>query len=325
MLLAELRRRDVRVWIDGTSLRCDAPAGVLTADLREQLRTYKEDVLEFLRATQRLAVQERAIVPLQRSGGRPPIFAVPGHNGDVFCFRALAKHFGNEQPFFGLEPPGLDGQSEPLLRVEDLAAYFAAQVRAFRPEGPCIIAGYCAGGTVAFELARQLQRQGADIPYLALFGSPHPSWYRFFAQLRWRAALQLQRMGKHFGELASRPSTERCAYLREKINSRKSRRDDERMRSLNPVLFRRVRLEQATLRAVRRYTPESLVGRVGLFLPSSDAALGRAVRRWRTAAPHAEQYLGPHDCDAFNMLREPHAAAFAELFRRSLAGQEQQN
>src|SRR2546427_7475953 len=35
----------------------------------------------------------------------------------------------------GLQPPGLDGRSEPLTRVEDLAAYFAAQIRTFHPNG----------------------------------------------------------------------------------------------------------------------------------------------------------------------------------------------
>ena len=111
---------------------------------------------------QAVAHQQRAIVPLQpmirTEGTRTPIFAVPGHNGDVFCYRALARALGEDQPFYGLQPPGLDGESEPLTRIEDLAAYFAAQIRAFLPQGRCVvIAGFCAGGTVAFELAMPLR------------------------------------------------------------------------------------------------------------------------------------------------------------------------
>ena len=120
--LAELRSRDVEVWADGDHLRCAAPAGVLTLDLRNQLQQRKSEILEFLRSATALAQQQRAIVPLQPRGTRPPVFGVAGHNGDVFCYRALAAHLGDEQPFFGLQPPGLDGLTEPLASVADLAA-----------------------------------------------------------------------------------------------------------------------------------------------------------------------------------------------------------
>ena len=176
-LLADLRRRDIRVWADGSDLHVSAPPGTLTPELRVRLRQHKREILQLLASGQTLAAQQRAIVPLQRAGTRTPIFGVPGHNGDVFCYRALAQALGEEQPFFGLQSPGLDGVGKPLRRVEDLAAYFAAQIRAFQPQGPYVIAGFCAGGTVAFELAQQLQRSGAQVSFVALFGSPFPSYF----------------------------------------------------------------------------------------------------------------------------------------------------
>ena len=189
--LSELRSRDIRVWSLGGELRCNARAGALTPELRDQLRERKSEILEFLASAQALAGQQRAIVPLQRHGERTAIFGVPGHNGDVFCYRALAQALGDDQPFFGLQPPGLDREAEPLTRVEDIAAYFAAQIRAFQPQGPYIIAGFCAGGTVAFELAQQLQRV-ATVRFIALFGTPYPAYsggrrnYRSASRAGWR-------------------------------------------------------------------------------------------------------------------------------------------
>src|SRR5438045_737821 len=89
-LLEELRSRDIRVWADGDQLRCSAPTGVLTPDLRNQLRERKADNVEFLHSAEALALRGRAIVPLQSRGTRAPIFGVPGHHGDVFCYPLLA-------------------------------------------------------------------------------------------------------------------------------------------------------------------------------------------------------------------------------------------
>ena len=47
-LLADLRRRDIRVWADGADLRVSAPPGTLTPELRVQLRQHKQEILQFL-------------------------------------------------------------------------------------------------------------------------------------------------------------------------------------------------------------------------------------------------------------------------------------
>jgi len=156
--LATLRGRDIQVWAEGGQLRCSAPPGALSTEFRDELRQRKADILKFLDTAQSLSRQQRAIIPLQARGSRTPVFAVAGHNGDVFCYRTLVKYLGENQAFFGLQPPGLDGQSQPLRRIEDLAAYFAAQIKAFQPEGPYIIAGYCGGDSVRIGAATPARR-----------------------------------------------------------------------------------------------------------------------------------------------------------------------
>ncbi len=315
--LAELRSRDIQVWADGDRLRCNAPAGVLTPELRDRLQQRKNDILEFLRSAGALAQQPRAIVPLQTRGKRTPVFAVPGHNGDVFCYRALAHHLGDDQPFYGLQPPGIDGDSEPLARVEELAAYFAAQIRAFRPAGPCIIAGFCTGGTIAFELGRHLLQERAAISFLALFGSPYPTAYRVLPQLRQRLVHEVERVIKHTRALASASFGERRLYIAEELRQRKARLSAERSAALDPVLVLRARLEDITVTAVRRYTPGHFAGRVSLFVPSREwLRSGDEPLRWRSVARDTEEYFGPDGCNSDIMLREPHAPAFAELFRQ---------
>lgn len=318
VLLEELRRRDIELRVDGGQLRCSAPLGALGPDLREQLQKSKNDIIEFLTMAQAAATQQAAIVPLQPLGSLPPLFGIAGHNGDVFCYRALARQLGVSQPFFGLQPPGLDGRSEPLTTVEALAAYFAAQIRAFQPAGPCAIAGYCAGGTVAFELARQLQEQGTRIRLVALFGSHYPLWYRPLPQLRYKLALQAARIDKHWRVLLASSCQEMYRYVADKLQQRKRQREAEEEAAANPLRRRRAGVEVATMAAVARYTPGYFSGRVCLLLPNArwQYANDRQLGWPAGAAAAVEEYCGPDDCDGYGMLQPPYVATFAELFRQ---------
>ncbi|AOX02913.1 hypothetical protein BJP34_28835 [Moorena producens PAL-8-15-08-1] len=54
------------------------------------------------------------LVAIQPQGSQPPFFCMPGSGGNVVYFHQLARHLGNEQPFYALQPPSLDGVSEPF-------------------------------------------------------------------------------------------------------------------------------------------------------------------------------------------------------------------
>ena len=317
--LAKLRERDIHISADGPQLRCSAPPGALTPELRDELHQRKNEILRFLDSAGALARQQRAIVPLQVRGTCPPIFAVAGHNGDVFCYRALARHLGNAQPFFGLQPPGLDGQSRPLACVEELAAYFAGQIREFRPDGPCVIAGYCAGGGIALELARQLQRSGAEISFLALFGCPFPTHYRHGALWRYHLVNQLQRIARHTSALASLSFAQQRAYVVERLRNLLKLRAAAHAAPPDPVIEQRERVGRTTIAALRRYAPGRFDGRACLFWPRKGwLHQERVLSAWQAVALHTEEFFGPEDCTGDTMLREPFAAAIAELFSHVL-------
>jgi thioesterase domain-containing protein len=318
--LAELRNRDMEVWADGDQLRLNAPAGALTPELRDHLQRRKSDILAFLRTAGDLAGQQRAIVPLQPHGTRDPVFATAGHNGDVFTYRALAQRLGDAQPFFGLEPPGLDGRSEPLTSVEALAGYFADQITAFRPSGPSVIAGYCAGSTIAFELARQLVARGAAVKFVALFAGPWPLWYRPLPQLGERARNLVTRVRHHGRALASLSVTAGHRYLRDHLSHRAAQRDARLRSAADPALIPQGKLTKVTLAAVRRYIPRDFAGRLSLFVPNRNWLHSRYLsERWRSVARDFEVWSGPDNCDGDDMLLEPHAAVIADLFTSRLA------
>lgn len=306
--LSELRRLDIRLWVDGDNLRCNAPAGALTDELREQLRRCKDDILRFLHMADAVTAQPSAIVPLQPNGARPPVFGVGGHTGDVFCYRPLVQALGDEQPFFGLQPPGLDGRSEPLDRMEDLAAYFAQHIRAFRPQGPWIIAGFCSGGTLAFELAQQLLAAGRPAGFLALFGAPYPTFFRPLTLFRHRLEYRAREWRCRARLLAAQSNRERLEYAIWRLRRRRQ------SAVADPAMLMRARVEQATLVALRAYEPRPFAGRVHHFLPCEAWARHVRTRRWRAVAALSETF-GPDGCTGDDMLQTQFAPIFAGQFR----------
>jgi pimeloyl-ACP methyl ester carboxylesterase len=110
----------------------------------------------------------RSLVTIQPGGVRPPLFCVHGESGNLLIYRSLAQYVGPDQPVYGLQPQGLDGKQAPLTRIEDMAARYIKEIQVIQPEGPYFLAGYCMGGTIAFEMAQQLSQRGQRVDLLAL-------------------------------------------------------------------------------------------------------------------------------------------------------------
>ena len=108
------------------------------------------------------------LVAIQSAGLKPPFFCVSPVFGTVFIYHDLAYHLGKDQPFYGLQPFGVDRAHLPDSRIEDMAARYVDALRSLQPEGPYFLGGYSFGGVVAFEMAQQLQNKGHQVALLAL-------------------------------------------------------------------------------------------------------------------------------------------------------------
>jgi amino acid adenylation domain-containing protein len=115
------------------------------------------------------------LVPIQAQGARRPFFCVHGFGGGVIGYASLARLLGPEQPFYGLQARGADGIDEPQTSIEDMAVSYLEAVRSVQPHGPYFLGGYCYGGVVAYEMARQLEQQGEEVAHLALFEASVPA------------------------------------------------------------------------------------------------------------------------------------------------------
>jgi len=134
---------------------------------------------------QALPAAHSPLAPIQTTGSKPPFFCVPGAGGYVIYLYQLARCLGVDQPFYGLQAAGLEGDEAPHATVEAMAAYYIDALRTVQPAGPYYLGGHSLGGWVAFEMAQQLQRQGQPVALVAIIDTPAPELAHMVDQSSW--------------------------------------------------------------------------------------------------------------------------------------------
>jgi thioesterase domain-containing protein len=305
--LIELKRLDVQIWMEGDRIRCSAPPDVLTVERRAELAARRPEIESLLKAAR--AVRSGSIVPIETGGPLKPFYAVPGHNGDVFCFVRLARSMAPQVPFFGLQPPGLEPAMKPVARVEDLAAHFVRELVQHQPEGPYQLGGYCLGGLTAFEMARQLRAMGREVSALVLFGTMSPPALRPLTRAQAAVTEWTKDRVRGLRTFVRASGRERLAKLAEKAHISGERGNAA---AADEFTIRRLAVEEATLEAAHGYRPEPYDGRISLFLANeaSTHSLDQPLAWGDYAKGGLDVFYGPPDCDGDSMLKDDSAAVF---------------
>ncbi|MDX2021255.1 MAG: SDR family NAD(P)-dependent oxidoreductase [Deltaproteobacteria bacterium] len=105
--------------------------------------------------------------PLLIRPGKTPLFFVHDGLGEVLLYRNLAMLISPEYAVYGLAPETAGGQFIHT-RITDMAAAKVQRVRSVQPHGPYLLAGLCAGGIIAFEMARQLEDAGEETHFVGI-------------------------------------------------------------------------------------------------------------------------------------------------------------
>ena len=267
------------------------------------------------------AAYASTLVPIQPNGSRPPFFCVHGFGGSVIGYTDLARLLGSDQPVYGLQARGLEGDEEPHTRIEEMAAYYIQAMQAVQPDGPYYLGGYCFGGVVAFEMARQLQAVGQSVARLVVFEGYaldrlearkhllHPrAVLRFFQNLPFWMRDNLE---QQFEWVLAR-------FRRARRVQSDERRDWNGVDNISDLLGPR-HVREAHLHAIQNYHPRVYRGQVTLFRVRT-LSLFRAYdpeMGWgKLAAGGVDTKIvpGAH----YNLLQQPYVAAIAAALESTL-------
>ncbi|MFO0759934.1 MAG: amino acid adenylation domain-containing protein [Byssovorax sp.] len=269
-----------------------------------------------------------SLVPIQPEGTGSPFFCVHALGGNVLNYRLLSRHLGEQQRFYGLQSQGLDGKRAPHARVEDMAACYLNEIRMVQPKGPYYLGGASSGGTVAWEMARQLTAAGEKVALLALIDSYYRGHERYLPDPRpGRTGLDyfLSRVDFHMGNLVTRDRLSQIQYLARQAKGRVRMTALQLMgkdprpvptEELSPVI-RRVRKDNG--QAMIDYYPPRYPGKVTLFYATGEPVRQFQDRRlmWSALADGGlEVHLltGEHE----TVLDEPHVLVLARELRECI-------
>ncbi|MER9121207.1 amino acid adenylation domain-containing protein [Mesorhizobium sp. M0954] len=114
------------------------------------------------------SARPNALVPIQTGGSRTPVFCPHPFGGHVLLYKPLATALGTEQPLFGLQARGLNGEARPHLSIPEMAREYVEAIKSVQPRGPYHLVGLSMGGSIAWEMACQLHDVGDEVAIVGL-------------------------------------------------------------------------------------------------------------------------------------------------------------
>jgi thioesterase domain-containing protein/acyl carrier protein len=237
-----------------------------------------------------------SLVAIQPEGSRAPFFCVHGVGGNVVGFRDLARHMGPDQPFYALQPQGLDGNRPCISSVTEMAENYIKEIRRVQPEGPYRIGGYSFGGLVAYEMAQQLRAQEQEVSLLALFDT-YPG--------------KMESRGSQLRNLRKLPLKAALSFVIKKGSFVMMTLRKRLELQMLPKPLRNVR--QACAKAAGDYSVQPYAGQVTLFRvkEKSVGSLNDPYAIWwRVAAGGVD--LREISGDHLSLLKEPQVRLLAE-------------
>ncbi|MBB5144668.1 non-ribosomal peptide synthetase [Desulfovibrio intestinalis] len=138
----------------------------MAATLRNMLAGNKEEDDEFHTAT--------PLIPMKKEGDKEPFFIISDGRGRLFVYKHLRRHFACNRPLYGLQVHDINAYVSSGASIETLAANYIEAIRAVQPHGPYYLGGFCMGGIIAYEMARQLESAGQEVGHVALISSMKP-------------------------------------------------------------------------------------------------------------------------------------------------------
>ncbi|UCH96000.1 MAG: amino acid adenylation domain-containing protein [Candidatus Aminicenantes bacterium] len=104
------------------------------------------------------------------------LFLIHDGTGEVEGYIEFCNLLTGQFNCWGIRAQRLQDYAPRKTTIEEMAQNYIEKIKGLQPRGPYHIAGWSIGGTIAFEMARQLEQQEEEISFLGMIDVvvPHP-------------------------------------------------------------------------------------------------------------------------------------------------------
>ncbi|MEM6278219.1 MAG: amino acid adenylation domain-containing protein [Verrucomicrobiota bacterium] len=281
--------------------------------------------------TQRDKGNEVNLLTLIRTGDKneTPLFLVHGGDGGTLFYKDFADELNFAGEVYTIEAPVL---IDPHYRasttdLRDTATHYLSQIRERFPDRPILLGGYSFGGTVAYEMASQLEKTKTPVETLILFDTPNPAREQEFKNgfpsrlvSDWKSQDDevLLKQVKRFGVHLIEGFQNKVEYLN---HIRTLKREHSESLDL-PEHLKILKIQEDHRKLIEGYEPSRYEGRTFLFraLIQSGAFNFNRSMGWNNLIPDLEviDVTGNHEI----IFNDPHVQTLSrhcsEIFARNL-------
>ncbi len=250
-----------------------------------------------------------------------PLFCLPGLGAHTFMYYDMARELGPDQPIYGIQLTAFEKEKCSMALI---ATKCIGEMKQVQPNGPYQLLGYSLGGSVVFEMARQLVQEGETVAFLGLLDTDGPDYPR----LRSIGS----RILRHFNHLIFSARGKRLAYLKSRFEALQKRfhktpppiAADSEIPSESAVVKT---IEKATVplyEAWRKYIPTRYQGHVTVFRAEqfmehlgsdySDPSMG-----WQKVSKSISIHCIPGG--HLDLFKQPHISGLAKYIRENLSAE----
>lgn len=231
--------------------------------------------------------------------GNTPLVLIHATPGDVLGYANLVTEMPRSLPCLGIVSKGLHLPDGAHTSIEEMAAAYIEALHPRLENHPWILCGWCYGGIVAYEMARQLVAAGHPAPLVMMI----EAWAQSPADPKQSRRLKMAKIQGLLGM----PWNHQLGFLKSRIASKRPAAPEDP----DDNGFSRSVIYQTNMRAINRYQPGFYQGELHLMMSTDHDAGTIPVKNggWHVlgASCRVHDIVGGHE----HALRPPNVAGLA--------------
>jgi amino acid adenylation domain-containing protein len=278
---------------------------------RQTIRMLAEFLLELAAEDKKQPAVDDHLVLLRKGAEEADnMFFIHAGSGDVEVYVEFCNHLHPGFNYWGIRIVAgrLENLSPQHWSIEALAQEYVQTIKNVQPHGPYRLVGWSIGGTIAFEMVRQLEQMGEQVGFFAMIDTSAPNIT--LAKTAKRSTLE---MVDHFEE-----DEMDVAMIKSKIPRpiREAMPDMDRLGGGEIIYYRNVIRSLDYARNV--YLPDGKISTaVHFFGAGYRGGIGKdkysMVKQWKEYITGQFNYYEV-DGDHYSLFKKPHVVVFAEMF-----------